>query len=203
MCLSVPEAAERLFSTTEFPIASCRNRPCLILTPLLVNSMISSSSSSSRGSNTNNTNTTTTTHRGGTFSTLRNIFVKEGMPGIYAGLGATLVMGVPNTVLYFVSYDELISRLRNPRYGYEGANWTPALAGASARLLASLSTACVRNKRTSNRSKRMNERSLQIRTMTRKRCVSSATHPFYSPCLLLSRMRAYLPTYLPNLSLFI
>jgi solute carrier family 25 protein 39/40 len=79
-------------------------------------------------------------HRGGTFSTLRHIFLKEGVSGIYAGLGATLVMGVPNTVLYFVSYDELISRFRN-RYGEEGATWTPAVAGASARLLASLSTA--------------------------------------------------------------
>jgi solute carrier family 25 protein 39/40 len=77
----------------------------------------------------------------GTFSTLRRIFLQEGVSGIYAGLGATLVMGVPNTVLYFVSYDELISHLRSNRYGYEKATWMPAVAGATARLLASLSTA--------------------------------------------------------------
>jgi hypothetical protein len=38
---------------------------------------------------------------------LRRIFVKEGFAGIYAGIYPTLVMGVPNTVLYFVMYEEL------------------------------------------------------------------------------------------------
>ena len=121
---------------------------------------ISSSSSSSSSTScaipnaerimTNTATTTTHHHRGGTFSTLQRIFLQEGVSGIYAGLGATLVMGVPNTVLYFVSYDELISRLRNShshnnndRYGngQEGATWMPAVAGACARLVASLSTA--------------------------------------------------------------
>ena len=106
--------------------------------------MSSNSSNISERMMHSHTTTTTHHHHRGTFSTLQRIFLQEGVSGIYAGLGATLVMGVPNTVLYFVSYDELISRLRsnNRYYGYgEGATWTPAVAGALARLGASLSTA--------------------------------------------------------------
>jgi solute carrier family 25, member 39/40 len=57
---------------------------------------------------------------------------------LQAGLAPTLVMGVPNTVLYFYSYDELSGRLRK-RFPEEPA--IPAIAGASARFVASLSTA--------------------------------------------------------------
>ena len=73
----------------------------------------------------------------GTFSMLRHIFKTEGVAGIYAGLAPTLVMGVPNTVLYFVSYDELIARFRTE----SNATWIPAAAGSAARLVASFSTA--------------------------------------------------------------
>ena len=68
---------------------------------------------------------------------LRHIFKTEGVAGIYAGLAPTLVMGVPNTVLYFVSYDELIARFRTE----SNATWIPAAAGSAARLVASFSTA--------------------------------------------------------------
>jgi solute carrier family 25 protein 39/40 len=73
----------------------------------------------------------------GTFGMLRGIFMKEGFAGIYAGIYPTLVMGVPNTVLYFVTYEELSAPLKratdNP--------WVPAFAGAVARFVASVSTA--------------------------------------------------------------
>lgn len=77
---------------------------------------------------------------GGVFSVLRSIFVKEGFRGVYAGLQPTLVMAIPNTVLYFSAYEEIIWRLRDsdaPKW----AMWTyPLVAGASARLVASSAT---------------------------------------------------------------
>jgi solute carrier family 25 protein 39/40 len=73
----------------------------------------------------------------GTFGTLRRIFITEGFTGIYAGLVPTLVMGVPNTVLYFITYEELETRLRQA----SDHSWIPAFAGASARFVASVSTA--------------------------------------------------------------
>jgi solute carrier family 25 protein 39/40 len=47
-------------------------------------------------------------------------------------------MQVPNTVIYFLSYDELSGRLKTFD---KSASWTPALAGAAARFVASFSTA--------------------------------------------------------------
>lgn len=79
---------------------------------------------------------------GGPFRIIRSIFVNEGLAGIYAGLAPTLVMGIPNTVLYFYTYEELAPRLKEifpSDHPARGA--IPALAGASARFLASLSTA--------------------------------------------------------------
>jgi hypothetical protein len=40
----------------------------------------------------------------GTIALLRRIYVQEGLSGIYAGLRPTLVMAIPNTVLYFSAY---------------------------------------------------------------------------------------------------
>lgn len=73
----------------------------------------------------------------GTISMLRNIYKTEGAAGIYAGLTPTLVMGVPNTVLYFTSYEEMKEYLD----GSLPATIIPPLAGASARLVASCATA--------------------------------------------------------------
>jgi solute carrier family 25 protein 39/40 len=47
-------------------------------------------------------------------------------------------MQVPNTVIYFLSYDELSGRLKTFD---KSASWTPAVAGAAARFVASFSTA--------------------------------------------------------------
>eukprot|EP00978_Attheya_sp_CCMP212_P035186 scaffold151563_cov45-Attheya_sp.AAC.2 len=79
----------------------------------------------------------------GTFDVMGRIFRKEGLAGIYTGLAPTLVMSVPNTVLYFTSYDEIVHRLRK-RGGTSDVFWNtvavPLLGGASARALASLVT---------------------------------------------------------------
>ena len=87
----------------------------------------------------NNTASVKKTNNIGTFGMLRRIFLQEGFTGIYAGLAPTLVMSVPNTVLYFTSYDEIVSRLRR-RLDSE-ASWIPLVSGASARMLASTVTA--------------------------------------------------------------
>lgn len=73
----------------------------------------------------------------GTFATVRHIFMKEGFQGVYAGLGPTLVMGVPNTVLYFITYDELSTYLGS----VSESSFVAAFAGASARIVASVTTA--------------------------------------------------------------
>ena len=93
----------------------------------------------------------------GTFRLLRSIFQKEGFKGIYAGLTPTLVMSVPNTVLYFTTYDELSHKLRQYSISKFGTNQlqtnnivsatffnsvlTPLICGSSARLTASVCTA--------------------------------------------------------------
>jgi solute carrier family 25 protein 39/40 len=87
----------------------------------------------------------------GTFELLRRIFRAEGLAGIYAGLRPTLVMAVPNTVLYFSAYDELVYRLRsysssgecdrNSNSHVGASSWIPLAAGGGARLLASWVTA--------------------------------------------------------------
>lgn len=75
----------------------------------------------------------------GTLSMLRNIWKTEGTAGIYAGLTPTLVMGIPNTVLYFATYEEIKDRIN--RTSILRPSFVPIVAGASARLVASCVTA--------------------------------------------------------------
>jgi solute carrier family 25, member 39/40 len=79
----------------------------------------------------------------GTFAMLRRIFRREGLEGIYAGLRPTLVMAVPNTVLYFSAYDELVYRFRHDGRDYvdPASPLIPLVAGGGARFLASGVTA--------------------------------------------------------------
>ena len=81
----------------------------------------------------------------GTFSVIRNIFVKDGFRGIYAGLAPTLIMGVPSTALYYAVYDELVAHARTEQaHNLLPAAldpYVPLLAGSSARLLTTLGTA--------------------------------------------------------------
>ncbi|KAL7532519.1 hypothetical protein ACHAWF_010213 [Thalassiosira exigua] len=85
----------------------------------------------------------------GTLATLRSIFRSEGAGGLYAGLKPTLAMSVPNTVLYFASYDEISGWMKRRASEKAASNSTatggpayvPLVAGSAARLLASLATA--------------------------------------------------------------
>ena len=75
----------------------------------------------------------------GTLSMLRSIFRTEGTAGIYAGLTPTLVMGIPNTVLYFASYEDFRERIKQSHI--VPTSYAPPVAGAAARLLATFATA--------------------------------------------------------------
>lgn len=79
----------------------------------------------------------------GTLGMLRNIWATEGVSGIYAGLRPTLIMGIPNTVLYFTTYEELKERLDTVASSSTlfSPSTMPAVAGAAARVVASVATA--------------------------------------------------------------
>jgi solute carrier family 25, member 39/40 len=70
------------------------------------------------------------------FRGIGHIYKTEGLSGIYAGLAPTLVMSIPATVLYFTAYDELKLVFTNSI----GASTAPAVAGMTARILASAVT---------------------------------------------------------------
>ncbi|KAL3783653.1 hypothetical protein HJC23_004828 [Cyclotella cryptica] len=106
-------------------------------------------------------------YTGGTLHTLSSICHYEGIAGLYAGLRPTLLMSVPNTVLYFTVYDEISLMLRQNHVQFSKRNsakgkdqeqvnrrsrmiaeddakcqtYIPLVAGSTARLLASLATA--------------------------------------------------------------
>jgi solute carrier family 25, member 39/40 len=82
----------------------------------------------------------------GILKTIRKIYKVEGLSGIYAGLSPTLVMAVPNTVIYFSAYEEIVLGLRYhlPSHSDSTSSYSwviPVVAGGSARLLASSATA--------------------------------------------------------------
>lgn len=77
----------------------------------------------------------------GTFAMVRKIFAQEGYAGIYAGLRPTLIMAVPNTVMYFSAYEEIMNSCRSNMNSFEAPPWMPLVAGGFARLLASSVTA--------------------------------------------------------------
>jgi len=65
-----------------------------------------------------------------TAAMLSRVARTEGLGGLYAGIGPTLAMAVPNTALYFTAYDELRKQALFPE------PVAPALSGASARVVA-------------------------------------------------------------------
>lgn len=78
----------------------------------------------------------------GTFRMLNAIFRTEGLSGLYAGLKPTLVMSIPNTVIYLGSYDEISMRLRALHSSNsEGDFYIPLVAGSTARIISSFATA--------------------------------------------------------------
>lgn len=78
-------------------------------------------------------------------STLRGVVSREGLRGVYAGLAPTLLMSVPNFVIYLITYDELVTYLHTKTLSTNHLQLPepvlPFLCGASARLIATTAVA--------------------------------------------------------------
>ncbi|KAE9357558.1 hypothetical protein PF008_g3110 [Phytophthora fragariae] len=70
----------------------------------------------------------------GTSHALRHIFQTEGLQGLFAGLSPAMVIAVPSTVLYYMSYDLLLHEGRQRLPHMEGV--VPLMAGTTARIVA-------------------------------------------------------------------
>lgn len=86
---------------------------------------------------------------GGVISILLSIARTEGRAGLYAGLRPSLLVAVPNTAIYFTTYDDIIGQLRRRHAENNAVNgavvkqplYMPLVAGATARFIASIATA--------------------------------------------------------------
>lgn len=80
----------------------------------------------------------------GTLDALVKISKTEGIISLWSGLSPTLVLAIPATVIYFVSYEQLrihLKDLYNREFRKRGTNmeqpfWIPVLAGGTARIWA-------------------------------------------------------------------
>eukprot|EP01063_Lacrimia_lanifica_P022665 TRINITY_DN30197_c0_g1_i1.p1 TRINITY_DN30197_c0_g1~~TRINITY_DN30197_c0_g1_i1.p1 ORF type:complete len:364 (+),score=84.52 TRINITY_DN30197_c0_g1_i1:64-1155(+) len=81
---------------------------------------------------------------------LSDTFAQEGLRGLYAGFVPTLVMSVPNNVLYFAAYEHLRDRLQADGSVLPDAYrpLAPVVAGSSARCITTAVTSPIENVRT-------------------------------------------------------
>uniref|UniRef100_A0A182IWK2 Uncharacterized protein n=1 Tax=Anopheles atroparvus TaxID=41427 RepID=A0A182IWK2_ANOAO len=80
-------------------------------------------------------------HFNGTIDAFSKISRYEGVKSLWSGLGPTLVLALPTTVIYFVAYEQFRIRLKELYQRRKGRDaelpiWLPLLAGSSARVLA-------------------------------------------------------------------
>eukprot|EP00754_Rhynchopus_humris_P022225 Rhum_TRINITY_DN14777_c0_g1::Rhum_TRINITY_DN14777_c0_g1_i1::g.115935::m.115935/K15119/SLC25A39_40; solute carrier family 25, member 39/40 len=71
-------------------------------------------------------------------SVLRTTLLEDGVRGLYAGFVPTLIMSVPNNVLYFAAYETFRDEMRSHGYGDIAS---PLAGGSAARMLATAVTA--------------------------------------------------------------
>ncbi|XP_023247859.1 solute carrier family 25 member 40 isoform X2 [Copidosoma floridanum] len=71
----------------------------------------------------------------GTLDAMIKISQKEGIRSLWSGLSPTLVLAVPATIVYFVSYEQLRLYFKNVGYK-EQPFWIPVVAGSTARIWA-------------------------------------------------------------------
>ncbi|KAF1988305.1 mitochondrial carrier [Aulographum hederae CBS 113979] len=84
-----------------------------------------------------------------TFDGLRKIARNEGPRTLWRGLSPTLVMAVPANVIYFAGYDWLRTSPKSPLYRLNmGDNYTPLVAGSTARVLAAIAVSPIEMFRT-------------------------------------------------------
>ncbi|XP_068910946.1 solute carrier family 25 protein Shawn-like isoform X3 [Tenebrio molitor] len=79
----------------------------------------------------------------GTIDAFLKISRNEGIYSLWSGLGPTLVLSIPTTILYFVSYEQLRLKMKEvynkklqPGQEKLQPHWIPLIAGASARVFA-------------------------------------------------------------------
>ncbi|XP_041989104.1 solute carrier family 25 member 40-like isoform X2 [Aricia agestis] len=79
-------------------------------------------------------------HFYGTMDAFYKIAKMEGVKSLWSGLSPTLVLAVPSTVIYFVSYEQLRYRTKTYYSNVTGKSgqpiWIPLCSGATARVLA-------------------------------------------------------------------
>lgn len=79
-------------------------------------------------------------HFHGTFDAFYKIAKLEGVPALWSGLSPTLVLALPCTVIYFVSYEQLRYKIKSIYNTFSGDMsqpiWIPLIAGATARITA-------------------------------------------------------------------
>lgn len=79
-------------------------------------------------------------HFHGTFDAFHKIAKLEGVPALWSGLSPTLVLALPCTVIYFVTYEQLRVRMKtfynNKTADLRQPMWIPLTAGATARTIA-------------------------------------------------------------------
>ncbi|XP_020290927.1 solute carrier family 25 member 40-like [Pseudomyrmex gracilis] len=100
----------------------------------------------------------------GTVDALIKISKTEGVTSLWSGLSPTLVLAIPATVVYFVSYEQLRLYFKdtyNKRYKKKSTNmeqpfWIPILAGGIARVWAATLVSPVELIRTKMQSQKLN-----------------------------------------------
>lgn len=90
--------------------------------------------------NGNGTGSKPKLHFNGTVDAFMKISRFEGAGALWSGLAPTLVLALPTTVLYFVSYEQLRLRLKEFNRRRTGSTelplWVPLMSGCMARVLA-------------------------------------------------------------------
>ncbi|CAH1402786.1 unnamed protein product [Nezara viridula] len=99
-------------------------------------------------------------HFNGTLDAFIKITKTEGVTSLWSGLSPTLVLAIPATVVYFVSYEQLRTRLSDwanssKPVGTPQPMWSPLVSGCTARLWAATVVSPLELIRTKMQSKRL------------------------------------------------
>jgi solute carrier family 25 protein 39/40 len=82
----------------------------------------------------------------GTYHALRHIFQTEGISGLFSGLSPAMMIAIPSTVMYYMSYDMLLQEGKR-RYP-EFSPVLPLLSGSTSRIFAATITSPIELVRT-------------------------------------------------------
>lgn len=102
-----------------------------------------------------------------TFDGLRKIARHEGITTLWRGLSPTLVMGIPANIIYFTGYDWLRFDKNSPVNKLFPDNWSPVVAGSTARVLAATCVSPIEMFRTQMQARRSTGGNHFAETITR------------------------------------